>query len=62
MAVALGPKVERLAANNEGFVAKFENTREIVDDLWVEYAFVQAKTSWQMISESMISSDDKKPF
>ena len=43
--VALGPEVERLTSDEESLVAQLQDSREIIDDLWIEHGLIQAKAS-----------------
>lgn len=46
-------EIECLSADNERLVAQLQYAGEIIHHLWRQYAFVQAKTSWQITAESM---------
>ena len=43
--IPFGPQVQRLTTNDEGFIAELQNSSEIINDLRVENAIVQAKLS-----------------
>jgi hypothetical protein len=61
-AIPLGPKIERLPSNDEGFVAELENACQIKDDLRRQNRFAQAKASWKEMDDSTISTEEKKPL